>query len=73
MDCIRWPFVHKKDFYDLDHITDQIPFHLETKIETKPLSSIRFDFLKTLLGYVTQRFKLLLSYIELYPATIIIN
>ncbi|MCY4268181.1 MAG: nucleotidyl transferase AbiEii/AbiGii toxin family protein [Flavobacteriaceae bacterium] len=64
--------VHKKDFYDLDHITDQIPLmdlmaHLETKLKQYPYPQYDSIFEKNLLGYPTQRTKLLLSYIELYP------
>ena len=64
--------VHKKDFYDLDHITDIIPLVELMEGLEEPLAKYPYpqydSFLEmNSMGYPTKRSKLLLSYIELYP------
>ncbi len=64
--------VHKKDFYDLDMITDKISLielmsGLEERLKKYPYPKYDSVLEKDLMGFPTQRSKLLLSYIELYP------
>ncbi|MCY4266994.1 MAG: nucleotidyl transferase AbiEii/AbiGii toxin family protein [Flavobacteriaceae bacterium] len=64
--------IHKKDFYDLDAITDKIPLielmvGLENRLKTYPYPEYDSVLEKDSMGFPTQRSKLLLSYIELYP------
>ncbi|MCY4161091.1 MAG: nucleotidyl transferase AbiEii/AbiGii toxin family protein [Flavobacteriaceae bacterium] len=64
--------VHKKDFYDLDHITDIIPLvelmeGLEERLAKYPYPQYDSFLEMNSMGYPTKRSKLLLSYIELYP------